>query len=60
MALMVVATVALRAQDVITLANGESFYAKNIRFSGDKVYFNRWTESGTSLSVTTLSTKDLS
>lgn len=60
MALMVVATVALRAQDVITLANGESFYAKNIRFSGDKVYFNRWTESGTSQSVTTLSTKDLS
>ena len=60
MALMVVATVALRAQDVITLANGESFYAKNIRFSGDKVYFNRWTESGTSQSVTTLSTSDLS
>ena len=60
MALMVVATVALRAQDVITLANGESFYAKNIRFSGDKVYFNRWTESGTSQSVTTLSTSGLS
>lgn len=60
MALMVVATVALRAQDVITLANGKSFYAKNIRFSGDKVYFNRWTESGTSQSVTTLSTSDLS
>ena len=60
MALMVVATVALRAQDVITLANGESFYAKNIRFLGDKVYFNRWTESGTSQSVTTLSTSDLS
>ena len=48
------------AQDIITLANGESFYVKNIRFSGDKVYFNRWSESGTSQSVTTLSTKDLS
>ena len=60
MVLMVAATVALQAQDIITLANGESFYAKNIRFSGDKVYFNRWTENGTSQSVTTLSTSDLS
>lgn len=51
---------ALHAQDVITLANGESFYAKNIRFAGDKVYFNRWTESGTAQNVTELSTKDLS
>lgn len=48
------------AQDVITLVNGEKMYAVNIRFSGDKVYFNRWTESGTSQSVTTLSTSDLS
>ena len=60
MVLMVAATVALQAQDIITLANGESFYAKNIRFSGDKVYFNRWTENGTSQNVTELSTKDLS
>ena len=58
MALMVACIV--NAQDVITLANGESFYAKNIRFSGDKVYFNRWSESGTSQSVTTMNTSDLS
>lgn len=49
-----------KAQDIITLANGEKVYAVNIRFSGDKVYFNRWSENGESQSVTTLSTKDLS
>ena len=58
MALM--AACIVNAQDIITLANGESFYAKNIRFSGDKVYFNRWNDNVTSSAVSVLATKDLS
>ena len=48
------------AQDVITLVNGEKMYAVNIRFSGDKVYFNRWSDGGPSQSATVVNAKDLS
>lgn len=54
------AAVLANAQDVITLANGESFYATNIRFAGNKVFFTRISDNGNTRTPVELSTKDLS
>lgn len=56
----VMAAVLANAQDIITLANGESFYATNIRFAGNKVFFTRISDNGNTRTPVELSTKDLS
>ncbi len=57
--LALVAAFVANAQDIITLVNGESFYATNIRFAGNNVFFSRLNDNGSKTS-SQVCVKDLS